>query len=233
MNIAIVEDDPRFASELADMLARWERENGVGCQIRVFSDGDEILRYGGAGFDLILMDIEMKLVNGMDAAEQIRQRDSLVQIVFITANPQYAIRGYAVRALDYLLKPLSYEALRALMRRVQAELDRSAGFAMVEIVSREGTVRQRVHDLLWIASAGHRLCFHTAAGDYESTLYTLRTMEEKLAGHGFRRCNSGCLVNLRRVQHMNHDEITVDGVKLTVSRGRRRDFLDALAAYLV
>ena len=233
MNVAIVEDDALCARELAEYLARYERESGETVQVRSFSDGDEILcRYDGS-FDLILMDIEMKLVNGMEAAEQIRESDALVQIVFITANPQYAIRGYSVRALDYLLKPLSYESFRFLMKKVQVELIRISGFAMLEVVSREGTVRLRVSDLLWIESAGHRLRFHTATGNYESTLYTLKHMEDKLARQGFRRCNSGYLVNLRRVQNLKNGEIMIDGTRIVISRGKRREFLDALAAYLV
>ena len=233
MQVAIVEDDPRSAAELSAYLGRFEEESGETVQLRTFSDGDAILRQYDRGFDLILMDIEMKLVNGMDAAEQIRRLDALVILVFITANPQYAIRGYRVRALDYLVKPVSYESFREMMRKAQAERERGAGYALLEITSREGTVRQRVSDLLWIESSGHRLRFHTLRGDYESTLYTLRQLEERLGRHGFCRCNSGCLVNLRRVQTMHQGEITVEGRTLTVSRGRWEAFLSALAEYLV
>ena len=61
-------------------------------------------------FDIILMDIEMRFMDGMSAAEEIRQMDKDVVIIFITNMPQYAIRGYAVEALDYMLKPVSYFA---------------------------------------------------------------------------------------------------------------------------
>ena len=85
-----------------------------------FSDGDEIaLGYKG-GYDLILMDIEMTFLDGMSAAEEIRRADPEVLIIFITNSPQYAIKGYAVQALDYILKPLSYYAFCQRMNHVRS-----------------------------------------------------------------------------------------------------------------
>ena len=233
MNVAIVQAERADALELAEYLNRFGEECGERQQVCFFSDGDEILRGYGTGFDLILMDVEMKLVSGLDAAEQIRRMDAAVQIVFVTASPQYAVRGYAVRALDYLIKPLGYEDFLRTVQRARAEALRSAAFALVEIVNRRETVRLRAGDILWIESSGHRLRFHTAAGDYESTLYTVKQMEDKLAPHGFCRCNSGCLVNLRMVRTVRDDEISLDGARIRVSRGKRADFFKALSAYII
>src|SRR5699024_5955656 len=89
-------------------LERYRKESGDQIEVSVHHDGDEIAAFYRAQFDIILMDIEMKFIDGMTAAEEIRKVDSSVSIIFITNAPQYAIRGYEVGALDYILKPVSY-----------------------------------------------------------------------------------------------------------------------------
>lgn len=108
LRIAIVEDEDSYISVLKGFLERYKEESGEQMEITVYHDGDEIAAFYKAQFDIILMDIEMKFIDGMTAAEEIRQKDTTVSIIFITNAPQYAIRGYEVGALDYILKPVSY-----------------------------------------------------------------------------------------------------------------------------
>ena len=110
IQIALVEDDENYQKELTEYLKTYEKESGEKFNISVFSDGDEIVENYKAVYDIILMDIEMKFMDGMTAAEHIREYDSEVVIIFITNMPQYVMKGYTVDALDYVLKPLSYYA---------------------------------------------------------------------------------------------------------------------------
>ncbi len=108
IRIAIVEDEQNYIDKLSEYLNRYKKEYGEQLSVTVFHDGDEISSGYKAQFNIILMDIEMKFVNGMSAAEEIRKVDSEVTIIFITNTPQYAVRGYEVGALDYILKPVPY-----------------------------------------------------------------------------------------------------------------------------
>ena len=99
LRIAIVEDEENYISVLKDYLERYKRESGEQIEVTVYHDGDEIAAFYKAQFDIILMDIEMKFIDGMTAAEEIRKSDASVAIIFITNAPQYAIRGYEVGAL--------------------------------------------------------------------------------------------------------------------------------------
>lgn len=109
VNVAIVEDESEYARELQDYLRRYGREVGERFDITVYPDGEDIVDdYRSGMYDIILMDIEMKSMDGMTAAEHIRDVDGDVVIMFITNMAQYAIRGYRVDALDYVLKPISY-----------------------------------------------------------------------------------------------------------------------------
>ena len=104
IRIAIVEDEHAYAMQLQEFLRQYEQDNGEVFEVSVFTDGDQIVHKYKSQFDIILMDVEMKFLDGMSAAEEIRKVDSEVVIIFITNMPQYAIRGYAVDALDYVLK---------------------------------------------------------------------------------------------------------------------------------
>ena len=117
IKIAIVEDEHAYAMQLQEYLHTYEKENGEVFEISLFSDGDEIVHKYKPIYDIILMDIEMKFMDGMSAAEEIRKVDTEVVIIFITNMPQYAIRGYAVEALDYVLKPISYFAFSQRLNR--------------------------------------------------------------------------------------------------------------------
>src|SRR5699024_8015044 len=108
IRIAIVEDEESYISILKEYVERYKEESGEQIEVTIYHDGDEIAAFYRAQFDIILMDIEMKFINGMTAAEEIRKVDTAVSIIFITNAPQYAIRGYEVGALDYILKPVSY-----------------------------------------------------------------------------------------------------------------------------
>ena len=108
--IAIVEDEAAVREQLAGYVQRYTRQYGTPFEVTEFADGMEILENYRPQFDIIFLDVEMKHLDGMETARRIRERDGGVLIVFITNMAQYAIRGYAVGALDYVLKPVPYFA---------------------------------------------------------------------------------------------------------------------------
>jgi DNA-binding LytR/AlgR family response regulator len=195
----------------------------------VFSDGDEIVHRYKAQFDIILMDIEMKFVDGMSAAEEIRRMDSEVIIIFITNMAQYAIRGYAVDALDYVLKPVSYFAFsQRLSRAINRMKKRETKTISISI--RGGTVRLDAANIYYIESQGHNLIFYTSTGSYEA-VGTMRDAEEKLTDLNFFRGNKGYLINLSHVEGVKEGCAIVKGNSLLLSRARKKVFMEALTRY--
>lgn len=122
VRIAIVEDDELYISQLQQYLTDYQKQSGEDFDIKVYRDGDAVTADYKAQHDIILMDIQMRFVDGMTAAEEIRRMDSEVIIIFITNMPQYAIRGYEVGALDYILKPVAYFAFTQKLGRAVARL---------------------------------------------------------------------------------------------------------------
>ena len=99
VRIALVEDDANYRRELTEYLERFSKECGEHFAISSFTDGAEIAEGYTAGYDIILMDIAMSYMDGMSAAEAIRQVDDEVVIIFLTSMPQFAMKGYSVGAL--------------------------------------------------------------------------------------------------------------------------------------
>lgn len=104
ISLAIVEDEDSYAEQLTDMVNRYQKERNTRIKVTRYTDGDEIAENYPGGFDMILMDIQMRFMDGMTAAEKIRKVDRDVLIMFITNRTDYAIRGYQVDAIDYVLR---------------------------------------------------------------------------------------------------------------------------------
>ncbi len=229
IRIAIVEDEALYAEKLIEFLHRYEQEEGEIFEITVYADGDQIVERYKSQFDMILMDIEMKLMDGMTAAEEIRKIDSEVVIIFITNMTQYAIRGYAVDALDYILKPVSYFAFsQRISRAVSRMKKRESAVIMVNI--KGGVTRLNVSNIFYVESQGHTLVLHTILGNYE-TSGTMKEMEQKLEGMNFCRGNKGYLINLQHVDGVQDGCAEVRGEQLVLSRARRKEFMEELTKY--
>ena len=108
IRIAVVEDEKESQEQLVSYISRYEKESEKKFEVTVFSDGMDIVENYDPVWDIIFMDIRMKHLDGMQAAEKIRKYDPAVVLIFITTMAQYAIRGYEVDALDFVLKPVAY-----------------------------------------------------------------------------------------------------------------------------
>ena len=127
--IAIVEDQEETRESLNRFVRQYAQEQGLQVEISLITDGAEIAEHYTPGFDIIFMDVEMPRLDGFGAAEAIRAVDADVVLVFVTNMAQYAIRGYEVDALDYVLKPVNYyqfctKLSRAIQRKRAAILER-------------------------------------------------------------------------------------------------------------
>lgn len=230
IRLALVEDDTTCRKELRAYIERYEREAGEKFAIKEFTDGDEIAVDYKPDYDIILMDIEMRFMNGMMAAEEIRAVDKEVVIVFITNSTQYAIKGYAVNALDYVLKPVAYYAFSQRLARAIEQVGRRSRHYL-QVNTREGIRKLDISRIYYIESYSHELSFHTRDGEVTATA-TMRDMEEQLGQHGFSRCGKSYLVNLEYVDRVDGEDIMVHGERVQLARTRRKAFLNALNDYI-
>jgi len=228
INIAIVEDDSLFYRELSAYLDRFQREEKVQFSIAYFQNGLEFIS-AYKPCDIVLMDIEMPLMDGMSAAAKLRELDQTVCLIFITNMAQYAIKGYEVEALDYMLKPIRY---RELATKLKKALKRCARGEQSITFNNKGVVQRLLVDkILYIEVMNNLVTYHTEMGDYQEHR-TLKSVEEQLNDPLFSRCSSSYLVNLRRVSGVIKNEVIVGPSRLLISCNRKKDFMNALTMYL-
>ena len=230
VRIAIVEDEIDYSKQLNTYLSKYGSERGETVKVSSFSDGDEIVEGYKAEFDIILLDIQMQFMDGMTAAKQIRSMDSEVVIIFITNMTQYAIQGYAVDALDYILKPVSYFALAQRLDRAIARLKKHKS-NYVAVPVKGGMRKIDISKIYYIESQGHNILFHTESGTYTAT-GTLKNWTDELCNMHFFRGNNGYLINLQHVDGVKDGCALVKGEKLLLSRMRKAAFMEALTNYI-
>lgn len=231
IRIAIVEDDPQHLHALVTHIRRYEADKSIVFDIASFEDGSFLVADYQPIYDIIMLDIETPRLDGMTAARLIREVDKSVVLLFVTASPQYAVSGYEVSAMSYLLKPVPFFALsRELDRGLDLIGRRERRFVVV--VDAGDRHRVDLTEVLFFESVRHRLIVHEASRTLTTT-GSLKAMEEEVAEFGFFRCNAPYLVNLRHVTAVRQGtcELT-DGRLLPVSRPRRKDFLAALSGYV-
>lgn len=159
IHIAIVEDEEKYRKQLREYIEQYCEKSGKQIQTSFFQDGEDIIENYTADFDLIFMDIQMRFMDGMTAAREIRKLDKKVILMFITSIATYAIEGYEVDALDYILKPLSYNMFEQKLNRALLRVDGQEEHYFL-IQTSEETLRIKVTEIHYIESHSHIMAYH-------------------------------------------------------------------------
>ncbi len=229
-HIAVVEDEKEFSEQLQEFLKRYEEEQGTKFKVSVFCDGAEILEEYQNIYDIILLDIEMPKMNGMDAAVEIRKVDTDVVLMFITNMAAYAIRGYEVEALDFVMKPITYYSFAMKMTRALKRVRRKEQ-QQIALTLPGGMKKLGIQQIYYIEVQNHMLHYHTNEGEY-MVRGTMQSVEEMLKPYPFVKCNHWYLVNLAHVSEVQKNTVIVEGHELEISRRNRTPFLKALTEYV-
>ena len=228
INVCIVEDEVAQANLLKEYIDRFSKKNGVQCAITHYGDGIDLVDEYRGQFDIILLDIQMKHLDGMAAAEKIRKVDSDVIIIFITSTVQYAVQGYAVDALGYVLKPVPYLQFEQLFDKAIARVNAKREKVFIRVSVDERQIKLDCDSIYYIESQRNNVCIHCQDADYV-TVGPLKKFDEMLGGHGFSKCHNAYIVNLSYVEAVQKEEVLLtNGVELPISRARKKEFMAAL-----
>ena len=201
INIAIVEDNDIEASQLVGYLKRYEKEHNYQFNVFCYKDADSFLINYRQNYDIVFMDIELPNINGMDAAIKLREYDKRVFLIFVTNMAQFAVKGYQVDALGYIIKPAAYQSfvfpLEKALRLIQLNDDTE-----ITIAQSDGIKRVFSRDVIYIEVADHKLSYHTTS----EVIYgfgSLSSLEAHLKSKHFMRCNSCYLVNPKYIKSVS------------------------------
>ncbi len=227
IRIALVEDDERDREQLEVCLMRYQAEEKISMNIECFSDGEVFLK-SKQRFDLIFMDIEMPCRNGIEIMKEYRRRGTKEVLVLVTNMVQYAIYGYSVHAIDYIVKPVLYEQLVLKMPFFLSMVIRKK--KTITVKTKQGMSNSNIRDIRYIEIYGHNIIIHKNNENLKC-YGTLKEFEEQLKNCGFARCSQSCLVNLAYVDGIRQDMILISSEQLPLSRRERKQFMESLTRF--
>lgn len=230
-HIAIVDDNSTDASYVSSLCEGWAKDVGHTLHIRTFASAEIFLFHeeDEPSFDILMLDIEMGGMNGVELARRVRERNRTVQMVFITGYPDFIAEGYEVSALHYLMKPVCREKLWQVLDRAADAIGRRPR-AILLPVGKE-TVRVIADGIRYAESQGHYVMVYTAEGAFRCrmTVSELSDLLEK----GFARCHRSFLVGLRHVSRITKASVFLDdGTELPLGRGLYDELNRALIGVL-
>ncbi len=220
---AVVDDEEKDFLIIKEYLEKFYRENSIDYEIVWFSQGVSFL--SESGFDLVFMDVEMPFMNGLDVAKQFREQDKSCALIFVTNMVQYAIKGYEVDAIDYVVKPIQYTRFEALMKKTMRLI--GANKKQEILVKTKGGMRKIGTDSIrYIEIKDHLLIYNTDEGEVE-VWGTLGGALKNLPQDMFVRCSNSVIVNIKRVVSIERDEVILDQVKehIPVSRSKKKNLI--------
>ena len=228
-SIAIVDDDGNDISLLKSAIERYFKENGGDYRIAEFHDGSELMADYAPRYDIVFLDIDMKQLNGMAAAKRIRRTDDGTAIIFVTRMAKYAIKGYEVSALDFIVKPVDYFSFALKMKRALAYVETNR---KKPVMLKMGADAEYVYEteIKFVETLSHYLIYHTVRGDFK-LLGSLKSATEQLSPETFILCNRCYLVNMRYVTEVKDNIVFIGDEQLIISRYRRKEFMEALAKF--
>lgn len=222
--IAIVEDQERDARKVMAALDQYAEVKKISLQHTWISNAAEFLENYHGQYNIVFFDIRMPGLDGMSAARELRSMDRSVVLVFLTSLAQYAVQGYEVEAIDYIIKPITYPILALKLPRILNRCFIEEDEVIIQ--SKGASIKVRPGDIQYIEICEHDIQFQTSGGIVRS-YGTLKDVEASLPD-GFFRINNQTIVNLRYVKHADNTSATVAGRVFPISRSRRKEFMTAM-----
>lgn len=230
MRIAICDDEQVQRDNLCRLTRKWADENGADVQISTFSSAEGFrFSYDEGVFDLLLLDIQMSGQDGVSLARTLRETDSRIQIVFITALTEFIGEGYEVAALHYLVKPVKEDKLFSCLTRA---LNAAPKIEKSVIVHADGeTICLCENGVQAVEAFSHSAAIHTDNG-ITNVSDSFGELKERLSETCFFPCHRSYLVHLGHIERILKTELLLDcGTQIPISRRAYKDLNEAFIAY--
>lgn len=224
LRIAVCDDMPDFLDQIQQCILRWP-DGPDRVSVNTFTDADTLITsHSRTPFDIILLDVVMPLLSGIDAAKEIRQQDKSVKIVFLTSSPEFAVDSYRVKASNYLLKPLDAKKLYRCLEELSEDILQNAKRILVK--GRYGFHRIALQDIEFVESDNKYIHFFLVNKTTLTSSDPLYAYEHKLLlADGFFKCNRSYIVNLYRIDSFSTKEIRMrSGYRIPISRSFQKEF---------
>ncbi len=230
--LAICEDEKVVLDYEISLVKKWAADQGCPLELDSYISAEQFLfeSEDKAPYDLLIFDIQMKNINGMELAKKLRERGCDSVIIFITGVPDYAIEGYEVGAVRYILKPVKEEVLKGLLDNVLAERNKKAEDYFV---LGQGADLEKISfdKIVYIEARGHYVFLKGLDFEREWKAGFAETAAS-FEGRDFFCLRRGLLVNLAHVQRITRTDCIMDnGEALPVARGSYKELNEAFIEF--
>lgn len=216
LRIFLCDDEPDQISQIKALLHEWSANQNIEIETQEYGSAEHFLfDYEASPCDLLLLDIEMNGINGMELAKRLRAKGDLLPILFITGFSEYMNDGYDVEALHYLLKPVKKEKLFAVLDRYVTKCQTSP---QLLLPCEEGTVRVAEDTILYCEAMGKNTHLHLSDGRMLVCTVGISKLAKELSSD-LVPCHRSYLIHLRYIQSISKTAVIMDnGQELPLSR---------------
>lgn len=219
--IAICDDEQNQIEYITSIVTSWSNHKGHSCEIRTFASAEAFLfEYEeDKAYDILLLDVEMKNMNGIELAKRIRKDNNRAEIIFITSHFEFVGEGYEVDALHYLIKPISEEKLTQVLTKAAEKISVEPPSV---VISCEGeTVKLYEADIRYVESFLHYIVIHTKDKEYK--IKENISVFENRVSDDFYRIHRSYLVSLKHITRISRTSVNIGNTELPLSRGKYDD----------
>ena len=219
MKIAICDDEIYFIDAICPLLEQWAKERGMKLTLYRFTNGDDLVEaHQRECMDLIILDVIMPLLSGIDTARELRNTNQTVPIVFLTSSKEFAIDSYEVKALNYLIKPVDKEKLFLTLDDFLKTLNLPKNFFVAKTA--DGFCKIAIADVDYLEAQNKQVLVHLTNGrTIEIRELFSKCTEVFSPENGFCCCHRSYIVNLNNVEQFSKTEVvTIHNAVIPISR---------------
>lgn len=229
IRVAIVEDTQSDRDWLLALIGEWDAVYKKEIAVDIYSDAVSFLQKGAVNSNIIFMDIRMPQMSGMAAAQKLREVNADSVLIFLTTLAGYAIKGYAVNAMDFIVKPISRERFFHTFERAVGLWEKKKQYIVIQ--TKDQVLKVSTDEVLYIEASAHDKVYHVGTETYcvsEDMNHLLNTLPDE-----FVRCHRSYIVNLKNIAFIGKDSVKLAGSDafVPVSRNRRDELIAALTKY--
>ena len=231
MKIAICDDEVAVSEVTKSLLQQWAIHQSISLSVHCYENGDDlILAQKSECFDLIFLDVLMPLLNGIDTAKELRRQNQNVPIIFLTSSKEFAFDSYEVKALQYLLKPVSPNQLWSIMNDFMVLIKNQKEIFVAR--TSDGFCKIALEDTNYLEAQNKSVLVFPHNGIEIRELFS-RCEEIFTLEQGFFHCHRSYIINLNFVNQFTKNSVTMtNGVTLPISRNRSLAFKEAYFTYM-